>query len=175
MNEQLHDMQQKAAQFELNRWLHDSIFTWPWWFLLFGLIIPWILLLKLIDRDRAHSIWFFGLLVLIITSFTDDLGSEIGAWVYPNKLLPYSLISFPFDFSLVPVAQMLIYQYFRTWKTFSIALFIQAIIFAFIGEPFSIWAQTITYYSWNYFCSFIFYILTGIVTKGFVEYWRPKK
>ncbi|MBO7745726.1 hypothetical protein I8J29_16065 [Paenibacillus sp. MWE-103] len=170
-NDQLHEIQQKAAQFELNRWLLSGVFTWQWWFLFAGFIIPWIILFKFIDRKRAAPIWFFGLLVLIITSFTDDLGAEIGMWVYPIKLLPYSLISFPFDFSLVPVAQMLIYQYCKTWKIFLFALLIQAGIFAAVGEPFSIWAETITYYGWNYAYSFLFYIFTGTLSRAFVSYW----
>ncbi|MFC0211484.1 CBO0543 family protein [Paenibacillus chartarius] len=126
-------MQQKAAQFELERWIGSEVFTWPWWFLLALFLIPWFVLFKLIDRSRAYSIWFFGLIVLIITSFTDDLGAEIGAWVYPVKLVPYSLIGFPYDFSMVPVAQMLIFQYFRTWKSFSAGLLCQALATSF--EP----------------------------------------
>ncbi|MBA2937128.1 hypothetical protein HZF08_02300 [Paenibacillus sp. CGMCC 1.16610] len=175
MSDQLHEIQQNGAHVELVRWLTSGVFTWQWWFLLAGLIVPWIILLKLIDRKRAHVIWFYGLMILIITSFTDDLGAEIGTWVYPIKLVPYSLISFPFDFSVVPVAQMLIFQYFRSWKKFLIALLIQAMIFAFIGEPFSVWAGTITYYGWTYYYSFLYYIFTGSLTKAFVNYWTPKK
>ncbi|WP_248924515.1 CBO0543 family protein [Paenibacillus hamazuiensis] len=173
-NEQLHEMQQNNAFFEVQRWLNNSIFTWTWWFVLGILVIPWCIAVILIDRKRAHSIWFFGLVVLIITSFIDDLGAEIGIWVYPVKLLPYSLIAFPFDFSIIPVAQMLIFQYFSTWKTFFLALVLQAITFAFIGEPFSVWIEAIAYYGWNYFYSFLFYIFTGTFSRAFVNYWTPK-
>ncbi|KRF10290.1 hypothetical protein ASG89_01795 [Paenibacillus sp. Soil766] len=174
MNDQLHEIQQNAAHFELERWLTSGVFTWQWWFMFILLIIPWVIILKVIDRKRAHSIWFFGLMVLIITSFTDDLGAEIGTWVYPVKLVPYSLIGFPFDFSVVPVAQMLIFQYFKTWNTFSVALLFQALIFSFIGEPFSVWAGVISYYDWTYAYSFLFYIFTGTLTRVFVNYWTPK-
>jgi len=173
-NDQLHEMQQNDAFFEYQRWLHDGIFSWTWWFMLGMLVIPWCILILLIDRKRSHTIWFFGLMVLIITSFTDDLGAETGIWIYPNKLLPYSLISFPFDFSIIPVAQMLIFQYFPTWKSFSLALVVQALIFAFVGEPFSVWAGAIAYFGWNYFYSFLFYICTGTLTRLFVNYWAPK-
>lgn len=175
MSDKLHEIQKKAAHFELDRWLTTGIFTWQWWFMLAVLIIPWVILVMLIDRKRAHTIWFYGLMVLIIGSFTDDLGSDIGVWVYPVKLVPFSLIGFPFDFSIIPVAQMLIFQYFNTWRTFSAALIIQAIIFSFIGEPFSVWAGTISYQGWNYAYSFFFYIFAGTATRAFVLYWAPKK
>lgn len=175
MDERLRDVQQQAAHTEWERWLSSGLFTWQWWYLLAGLVLPWFLLLKLIDRKRSLAIWVFGLMVLIITSFTDDLGSDTGAWVYPIKLVPWSLISFPFDFSVIPVAQMLIYQYCRSWKAFLIALFIQAAVFAFIGEPFSVWAGTLTYFGWTYPCSFLFYICTGAFTRVFVDYWTRQQ
>lgn len=175
MNEQLHEMQENMAYEELQRWLNDGIFTWTWWFMLGVFVIPWCILIRLIDRKRALSIWFFGLMVLILSSFLDDLGAEIGIWTYPVKLVPYSLIAFPFDFSIIPVAQMLIYQYFTTWKSFSLALVLQVAIFAFIGEPFSVWAGAVSYFGWTYCYSFVFYIVTGAFTRAFVNYWSRKQ
>ncbi|MCR2805781.1 DUF2070 family protein [Paenibacillus soyae] len=174
MSGQLHDIQQKMAQYELDRWLTGSLFTWQWWVLLALLFVPWFLLFRLIDRRRAYSIWFYGLTVLIATSFTDDLGAEIGIWVYPIKLAPYSLIGFPFDFSIVPVAQMLMFQYFGAWRSFLMALTAQALVFAFIGEPLSVKSELITYYGWTYAYSFLFYMITGVSAKAFVHYWAPK-
>ncbi|MDQ0914700.1 CBO0543 family protein [Paenibacillus sp. V4I5] len=175
MSDQLHEMQRNIANFELQRWLNDGVFTWTWWYIFCVLVIPWCIFFKLVDRKRTHSIWLFGLMVMIITSFTDDIGSDIGIWVYPIEFFPFSLIEFPFDCSTVPVAQMLIFQYFTKWKSFSMALVLQALIFAFIGEPFSVWVDAVTYYGWTYFYSFIFYIFTGTFSKAFVSYWTPKQ
>jgi len=174
MNDQLHETQQTVAHFEVERWLSDNVFTWQWWFTFGALVVPWVVLLSVIDRKRAREIWLFGLMVLIMTSFLDDLGAEIGVWVYPVKLIPYSLIAFPFDFSVIPVAQMLIFQYFKTWRTFSVALLFQALLFAFIGEPFTVWAGIVSYFGWTYAYSFLFYIFTGVSTRTFVNYWTPK-
>jgi hypothetical protein len=174
MNDQLHDIQQNSAYFELQRWLQDGLLTWTWWFMLAMFILPWCIFLWLVDRKRAPSIWLFGLVVIIISSFIDDLGAELGYWIYPIKLVPFSLIAFPFDFSPIPVAQMLIFQYFTTWRSFSIALFLQAILFSFIGEPFSIWAGAVDYYGWNYFHSFLFYMIAGTISRAFVMYWISK-
>jgi hypothetical protein len=113
----------------------------------------------------------FWTIVIIITSFIDDLGSELSAWIYPIKFVPVGLLAYPFDFSIIPVTLMLIYQYFNTWKTFSIALVSQATIFAFIGEPISVWLGTVTYLKWKYIYSFIFYIVTGFVAKLIIQKW----
>jgi hypothetical protein len=66
---------------------------------------------------------------------------------------------------------MLLYQYFNTWKTFSIALVGQAAIFAFIGEPISVTLGTVTYLKWNYIYSFIFYIVTGLSARFIIQKW----
>jgi hypothetical protein len=173
-NDQLHEMQESYAHFEYQRWLNEGVFTWPWWFLLCMITIPWIVFVIFVDRKRSPIIWFFGLIVLIITIIADEFGADIGLWVYPIKLVPFSVFELPFDISLVPVAQMLIFQYLPTWKSFSIALVLQALIFAFIGEPLTEWAGLLTYYGWTHFYSFLFYILVGSLTRAFVNYWIAK-
>lgn len=46
---------------------------------------------------------------------------------------------------MVPVAYMLLYQYFRTWKSFILAQIIMALTYAFIGEPFCEWVKLVNY------------------------------
>ncbi|MFD9364323.1 LysR substrate-binding domain-containing protein [Priestia megaterium] len=41
--------------------------------------------------------------------------------------------------------------------------------FAFIGEPFSIWAHLVIYINWKYIYSFIYYIVIGIIVRVCVE------
>jgi hypothetical protein len=164
-------LQQRYATLAIENWLSGILLTWKWWLLVFFFIMPWLIFIKYLDRDRSLQIWSFGLIVIIITSFIDDLGSELSAWIYPIKFVPVGLLAYPFDFSIIPVTLMLIYQYFNTWKTFSIALVSQATIFAFIGEPISVWLGTVTYLKWKYIYSFIFYIVTGFVAKLIIQKW----
>jgi hypothetical protein len=167
-------LQDRYASLALENWITNEVFTLAWWFLAFMFIFPWLIFIKLYDRSRALQIWSFGLVVMVITSFTDDIGSELGVWIYPIKFVPVGLLAFPFDFSIIPVASMLIYQYFKTWKTFSLALVGQAAIFAFIGEPFSVWLGTVTYLKWHYIYSFVFYIITGMAARLIVQKWASK-
>lgn len=167
----LHHTLRIQSLLALEQWQHNELFTWTWWFLLGMFVIPWLIFLKFVNRKRSLTIWLYGLVVIILTTFLDDLGADTDLWAYPVKLIPYTLIEMPFDFSIIPVTQMLLYQYFDSWKRFLIAISFQAFIFAFIGEPFSVWARAVTYYHWNYFDSFLFYIFAGIFSKAFVAYW----
>ncbi|MEG9295655.1 CBO0543 family protein [Mangrovibacillus sp. Mu-81] len=174
MDETIKDLialQQRYAALAIESWLSNSVFNLSWWFLLILSVVPWLIFVKLLDKNRTLQTWSFGLVVIIITSFTDDLGSELSAWVYPIKFVPIGLLAFPFDFSVIPVSCMLIYQYFNTWKTFSIALVSQAAIFAFIGEPISVMLGTVTYLKWKYIYSFVFYIVTGIIARFVIQKW----
>jgi hypothetical protein len=169
-------LQEKYAALAIESWLSHSLFTWSWWFLVFLFIIPWVLFFKFLDKNRRLQIWSFGLIVIIVTTFTDDLGSELGAWIYPIKFVPVGLLALPFDFSIIPVSLMLIYQYFKTWKTFSTALVIQAVVFAYIGEPISVWLGTVTYLKWYFMLSVFFYISTGQLARYIVQRWlKPLK
>ncbi|MET3695801.1 hypothetical protein SAMN05877753_102669 [Bacillus oleivorans] len=162
-------LQNKYAQLALNNWYTSSLFTLNWWILVFSFIIPWIIFFIVLDRKRSLQIWCFGLTVIIITSFADDLGGEIGAWIYPIKFVPFGLLAFPFDFCIIPVTFMLLYQYLIKWKSYIIALFITASIFSFIGEPISVLLGFVTYLKWRYLCSFVFYIITGIGSRLFID------
>lgn len=168
------DLQQKYAEIAIENWLLSSVFTSSWWILVLFNLVSWLIFFKYYDKERALQIWCFGLTVIIITSFFDDLGSELGLWIYPIKFVPYGLIAYPFDFSVIPVAFMLIFQYYNSWKSYIIAIFMLAIIFSFIGEPFSVWLGTVKYIKWKYIYSFGFYIITGLLAKLFIAKVSPK-
>jgi hypothetical protein len=111
----------------------------------------------------------FGTLVIIVTTYLDSVGNEIGLWVYPTQLIPLSPEAIEFDYSIVPVGFMLLFQYFRTWKSFVIALISMAAIFAFIGEPLSHLLEAVLYIKWTYFYSFVYYITIGVLIKVILD------
>ena len=67
------------------------------------------------------------------------------------------------------VAYMLLYQYFKTWKSFSVGLVSMAAIYAFIGEPLTHWLDQTLYIKWKHIYSFFYYILAGILVRWMVE------
>lgn len=162
---ELRKIEDQLFLFDSKTWLVYDFLTWQWWMLVVFLVVPWIIWYLLVKRDTLMEAFLFGTITMIITKFLDVVGLQFSFWEYPIELIPVIPRGFPFDISMVPVAYMLLFQYFKTWKTFIVAQIIMAAMFAFIGEPFSEWAQLVYYIKWNYFFSFLYYILVGVGTK----------
>lgn len=124
---------------------------------------------RVADRTQILETSLFGALVIIITTYFDAIGNEIGLWVYPIQLIPLTPEAIEYGFSMVPVAFMLIYQYFRAWKSFIFALITMAAIYAFLGEPLSHLLKAVLYIKWTYFYSFVYYITIGVLIKAIVD------
>lgn len=167
--QKVNELEKEAMLLDVQGWLNYDVFTFDWWLLVAFLILPWLIWVKLVDRKRIVEILLFGMFIIKITALTDILGTEINLWKYPTSLIPIFPRAFPFDISMVPVSMMIIFQYFRTWKSYTISLTIMATLFAFIGEPFCVWQELVIYTNWNYFFSFVFYIIVGISIRAFVE------
>ena len=86
-------------------------------------------------------------------------------WDYPDKILPF----LPFDFVVIPVVFMLIYQKFRPWKDFVIASTILAAFYAFIAEPVTVWLNLSVFLRWKYSYSFPIYVLIAVIMRWLTE------
>jgi hypothetical protein len=167
--EKVHETQMKLTELRIDHWMDYNLFTWQWWTLVLLSVIPWIIWWHLVDRKRIKEIMIFGLNVLILATILDAFGYELGLWGYPYKLIPLFSRQIPFDFSVIPVAYMLIYQYFLRWKTFFVAIVILSVIFSFIGEPFLIWIGIYQPISWKHIYSFPIYIVMALFLRGVTE------
>lgn len=166
--EKIRLLEDKIYYVDVKGWLENEFLTWEWWILFGFLSIPWLIWWKLVKRERFISSLLFGAMVIIITTILDIFGLQYSFWDYPIEFLPVIPRAFPFDFSMVPVPYMLMYQYFRTWKSFFIAQIIMAFSYAFIGEPFSEWIDLVYYIKWKYIYSFFYYIIIGVSIRFLV-------
>ncbi|MGE8207337.1 CBO0543 family protein [Heyndrickxia sp. NPDC080065] len=166
--QKVNKLERQAHQLDFEGWLNNELFTWNWWVLATFFIIPWILYIKFAVRSKMIETVLFGALIVITTVLLDEIGVELEFWRYPTQFLPYTPRAIAFDMSMVPVAYMFLYQYFNTWKSFSIALLVMGILFAFIGEPFSVWAELVKYMKWKYIYSFVYYIIAGLSIRWII-------
>lgn len=146
------------------RWLNYEVFSWQWWFgtaTILSLIVWW----KLVDRKRILEISVFGLIVNVSATILDVTGSELVLWDYSIRVLPHIPMLFPVDFILLPIIDMLIYQYCRKWKQFLIANTIAAAALAFIVEPFAIMIGQYKLFSWRLVYSFPIYLAIAIFSR----------
>jgi hypothetical protein len=157
------------VQTNTEQWLQFGLLSYQWWILLLFLTVPWIIWVKTVDKKRVLEIILLGTLVIIPTTLLDLVGYNLHFWDYPIEILPLVPGALPFDLSMVPVAYMLLYQYLRTWKSYMTGLLGMAVLYAFIGEPFSNWIALVIYLKWRYIYSFVFYILTGVTVRVTVE------
>ncbi|WP_057763082.1 CBO0543 family protein [Cytobacillus praedii] len=166
--ESINSLEIKAFQLDLDGWLKNELFTWEWWVLVAFFILPWIIWAILADKTKLLESTLFGTLVIIATTFLDAAGLELEFWKYPVQLVPIAPKAIAFDMSMVPVAFMLLHQYFVNRKSFIIALLITSAIYAFIGEPLSNWLGLVQYDKWKYIYSFFYYVIIGLIIRWLI-------
>jgi hypothetical protein len=152
-----------------NATFHFGVSSLQWCTLVAFLIVPWIIWIRVVDKDRIHPILLVGMVVIIVTTIFDVIGYYLNFWDYPIIILPLIPSALPFDLSMVPVPYMLLYQFCRSWKSYSMGLLCMALIYAFIGEPFSNWLRLVIYIKWSNMYSIFYYIIVGISVRIFVE------
>lgn len=86
------------------------------------------------------------------------MGVDLLLWGYPNKLIHFIPPLLPADLVVIPVAGMLIYQYFSTWKTFIPAAIVLAGVLGFIIEHFFAIYNMFDLIKWKHSYSFIGFI-----------------
>ncbi len=163
------ELESRLKTLRYDEWINNVLFSFNWWLLLFLTIIPWILWLKYVQRDRLISILLYGALITIYSILLDDIGAYLQLWVYQFQLVPITPRLNPIVLAVMPVTYMFIYQIFRKWKTFIIAQTILAFGAAFITEPFFEKLGIYKLLNWNYLISFFIYILLGTFNKIIVD------
>jgi hypothetical protein len=149
----------------LEHWWVAEFNRWNWWLSLALALVPLYIWWRYVDKKRILEICIYGLLVNILSSFLDVLGSELVWWDYPVRLIPNLPRLLPIDFTVIPVVYMLIYQYCPTWKSFVMVSIIQSAIFSFLMEPLMIYLNLYELVTWKLIYSFPIYILVACSCK----------
>lgn len=172
--EQIKDADRKLSEMRKLYYERHDLFSIQWWLLLALLIVPWIVWWKMVDKSRLKDILLYGLAITIVVVLLDDIGSELGLWSYPHKVTRLIQHLSPIDYSLLPVIQMLIYQYFRSWKSFFAANVILALGAAFIAEPIFVWINIYDMDHWKSIYSFPLYIAKACFVRWLLEFIQSK-
>lgn len=163
------ELKKLLEQVNSDYWLTHTFLNWEWWLLLVLTIIPWLVIWKVMDKERTYEILTYGFLLASLTMIVDNIGSSLVWWDYPNQLDPVSLPLFPADVSIVPCAMMVVYQYFKTWRSYVVAMLGLALFAAYIGEEIFILMDFYTRISFKAYHTVIFFMVAGILGKWFVE------
>lgn len=165
------DIIELTRQFRAERneyWDNEVFLSLEWWILLIVgsvLLIAWLIML---DKRRVFEIVAYGMMVAIIANFGDTIGLSFSLWGYQYSLLHTPEIVEIHNI-MMPILYMIVYQYFHTWKSFSIAAAINALIFTFILEPILIWLQIYELYHWKITYSLVPYFIIAIGLKWVIH------
>lgn len=163
------EMKKKLWDKVYENWLFEDFNKWTWWLNVVITIVPFLIWWKFVDRKRQLEIAVFGLHMNIFSSLLDEIGTSMILWDYPNKLIPSHPAFLPFDYTIIPISYMFIYQYFKTTKSFIIASIILSAIFSFIAEPILTSIELYNPIRWKYIYSFPIYFLLAILSKKFTK------
>lgn len=106
--ERLHALRNEDIAF----WADNVVFTWRWWLKVALLVIPWIVWLLARKKDSSRRLLTAGILVIAISFLLDEVGTMLGLWFYSTKLLPFIPGNFVYNVTMLPVAVMLLIQWF---------------------------------------------------------------
>jgi hypothetical protein len=167
--EEILSMHSELEKMESVYWKSHDLFSFQWWLLLLILIVPWIVWIRYVDRNRIKDILLFGALLIILVGLMDELGVNLSLWSYPYKLTYLITRLTAIDYGIIIVVHMFVYQFFRDWKSFLIVNTIIATIFTFICEPITVWLGIYKLGNWKYIYSLPIYILKASFIKWIVD------
>jgi hypothetical protein len=150
------------------QWMQDDVFSFRWWLLLVMFMVSAFIWWKTVDKSRLSEILLYTVLVSILALTLDELGEELTLWDYPTEIFPLFPPISAVNLASMPIVYSLIYQHFRTWKSFIIATIIMAAIFCFILEPILVLGKIYQTLTWKYYYGFPIYIAIGICTRAAV-------
>jgi hypothetical protein len=126
------------------------------------------------SKRKKAEVLSYGLLLGILSSQLDEIGISFGAWSYPYQLIQLNRGLNPYNFSLIPSAYMIVYNYFPKWKNFLVGNIIVALIAAFIFGPILEKVGIYKPFYWKSIYSFPIYILLPIIFR-YVIYFALQK
>lgn len=162
-------LQEKMTRLDIETWLEHDFLSTEWWLQLAMFIIPWLFFIRLAKRERLPELVLYGSWVLILAETLDHIGYEVGLWYYPTELAPLFPRFEEVNLSALPVIYMLVYQYFPSWKRFTVAITVTAVIFTLAAEPALVSLGLYTLLLWKPYYGLPIYIAIGLVLKWFVQ------
>jgi hypothetical protein len=159
------EIQRKLTYLRIDVWLREDVFHFRWWFLLIVFILSAFFWWKKVEKARLYEIILYAALVIIITLGLDEIGEELCLWDYPTDVVPVFPPLTAINLASLPMIYSLIYQRFKTWKSFIWATLIMAAIFCFVFEPILVWGGFYQTLKWKYYYGFPIYTAMALCIK----------
>lgn len=162
-------MQQAFSQARLEQWSNDVVWHWQWWCLVAIFLLPWVAWWWLVDKRRLTQICLLGMFVLATAVWMDEIGTELGLWFYPYKIMPFYPQLVPINYSVLPITYMLAYQYTPRWTQYLRMMLVISALYAWLAEPV---LQALGIYqmlNWKLWYSFAIYMVIAVSHRWLLE------
>jgi len=115
-----------------------------------------------LPQGFTDEILLFGSFVAVGRILMDIIGSNAVLWSYDIRETPFYPSPFLHDFTVTPLALMVVYQYCHSWKKFLAWTAVVTGIISFAFFPIFTALGFLKFYNWNYFYSFV--LIIGIAS-----------
>lgn len=153
----------------LSEWVQDELFGPDWWVLLALFLLTSYLWWKKADKQRLGELALHTAIIIIFILVLDELGEELCLWYYTVDLIPLFPPASAINIACLPFVYMLIYEHARTWKAFTIATVVMALVFCFIFEPIFVWSGVYKMLAWKSYYGLPIYIFIGMASKAIIN------
>ncbi len=108
-------------------------------------------------------------MVSLIATIIDIIGCEYVLWGYSVDLVPLISPLIVTDYCFLPITYMLLYQYFVSWRSFTIAATVMSLLLAFVAESLAILLDIYQMNNWRHLYSYPMYIILAVALKGLMN------
>ena len=168
ISENLYELQQQLTKARFEEWTQNDVFDFKWWLLIVLYIFCTYIWWRTVDKKRLKEIVLYSAIIVLIILTLDELGEELTLWDYPVDVYPLFPPISAIDFSCLPLVYSLVYQHFRTWKSFTIVSLVMSVIFCFVCEPIFVYSGIYQPLTWKYYYGLPIYFAMAICTKATV-------
>ncbi len=166
--EMIHQLRVDLWNISYTQWKTTVLFSPHWWALVVLIAISYIVWWKLVDKSRLSQMLLFGSFIAAGRIVMDIIGSNTVLWSYDIREVPFTPSPFLHDFTITPLALMLVYQYCHSWKKFLAWTSIATGCITFVFFPLLIVFDYLKYYHWNHIYSFILIILIAALSRAVI-------
>ncbi|VBB07401.1 Hypothetical protein LUCI_2646 [Lucifera butyrica] len=161
-------IQKLITSIRIDEWLQEDLFHFRWWILIGIFTFSAFIWCKNVDKTRLPEITLCAGFTTIATLILDEFGEELTMWDYPTDVLPLFPPLTAIDLASLPIIYSLIYQRFKTWKSFLWASIVMSAIFSFVFEPLLAWGGIYQLLKWKYYYGFPIYVILALFIKWLV-------
>ena len=161
-------IQKQLTAIHIDEWLREDVFQIRWWILLVLLAVSVYLWWRAADKARLPEIVLYVALAIIVVMAKVEYGEELTLWDYPTDIIPIFPPLSSINLIGLPLIYSLVYQRFKTKKSFICVTLIVTAIICFVIEPLLALGGLYQLLHWKYCFNYPLYAAMAIIVRAAV-------